>query len=671
MNVISSSYFTAKRHGGVCRGTVWRHDNMIRLCEYAVLIGPRLETFESQTTYLRGENPTTILFVVGASSLNDDIGFRLVTNQGTHLMFQATSQACRDTWVEALQLGLEVALMDPSDANGVYDRPKDTMKRLLSPRRKCASCGGTDTLRSSITPPSPTNGKQQPMCIVTASAAPVPHYGLEHRVDLCKDCETGQGLISHVEHIRAMTQSSRLEKDAISACRKACRLAMKKDSDAGEKDGSGSAKSLNDSLHVEISAESTKALVDVLQDSGTYGRWERQSQFLRSLGRSFLGGEIGVNDFLEQLDEAAGFESKDSSSLTALKKEAFRVAGDMGSALRLLVDLCLKPKESNNTHLICLLDFLLDLCREGNLSSVAFFWPQLCHLHLRLLPARDSDHLERVELLEDFLLTVACEHSIHLALQLVWSHTADLEESILSAVSADKLCKNRRFAVIRFICELESVLFGRESGWSGGSVALGRILRLSEHQGNRLKTLILDLNMMRREGRPQLSRSSRLKTIQVESAILPEDAAAEKLRVAKNADYYSSHLNFTRRLSDIAEKLRFMDVSARATALQQELNLLNVSGTMGGDPLNRIRESLIRVVRVPPNEGHVFRSKERTPVLLLMEVIDEDLAERDANSRLPSPRSDENETNVALSAQPHLASSDDEIKYGNGKPVLW
>jgi hypothetical protein len=64
---------------------------------------------------------------------------------------------------------------------------------------------------------------------------------------------------------------------------------------------------------------------------------------------------------------------------------------------------------------------------------------------------------------------------------------------------------------------------------------------------------------------------------------------------------------------------------------------------MGGDPLNRIMTTIastitttddiagvggfIRVVRIPSTEGHVFRSKERTPVLLLMEVIDESAEE--------------------------------------------
>jgi hypothetical protein len=103
----------------------------------------------------------------------------------------------------------------------------------------------------------------------------------------------------------------------------------------------------------------------------------------------------------------------------------------------------------------------------------------------------------------------------------------------------------------------------------------------------------------------------------------PEQAAQEALRIASNADYFSSHLSFVRRLGDVAEKLRHLDVQVRGETLERELALLNSSGSMGGDPLNWIQTNLTRVVRVPQKEGHVFRSKERTPVLLLMEVVEE------------------------------------------------
>jgi hypothetical protein len=98
----------------------------------------------------------------------------------------------------------------------------------------------------------------------------------------------------------------------------------------------------------------------------------------------------------------------------------------------------------------------------------------------------------------------------------------------------------------------------------------------------------------------------------------------QKLMVARNADYFSSHVAFSRRLADVAEKLRFLDLGQRASVLEEELVLLNSSGMLGGDPLNRCGSAqLTRVVRLPPTEGHVFRSKERTPVLLLIEVVTE------------------------------------------------
>jgi hypothetical protein len=97
-----------------------------------------------------------------------------------------------------------------------------------------------------------------------------------------------------------------------------------------------------------------------------------------------------------------------------------------------------------------------------------------------------------------------------------------------------------------------------------------------------------------------------------------------KGQIAKNAAYYSAHIMFARKLGDIAEKLRFMDVDKRSEALKLELKDVNASGKiLGGDPLNRLCEAgtLFNAVHLPANEGHVFRSKERTPVLLLAELV--------------------------------------------------
>jgi hypothetical protein len=197
--------------------------------------------------------------------------------------------------------------------------------------------------------------------------------------------------------------------------------------------------------------------------------------------------------------------------------------------------------------------------------------------------------------------------------------------------------------VLRFLCELESLLFDYSDGtgiWGVGCVSLGNMLSPTPNQVELLKQTAKSIQSLRQELQKQsegtttgalLTRSARARVALGNRLSTDEEQANEKLRIAKNADYFSCHLNFSKRLADIAEKLRFMDIQERPPFLEEELNLLNSSGTMGGDPLNRLSSSfgvngeqhLIRVVRIPSKEGHVFRSKERTPVLLLMEVIDE------------------------------------------------
>jgi hypothetical protein len=388
-------------------------------------------------------------------------------------------------------------------------------------------------------------------------------------------------------------------------------------------------------INVPPTATSTKALMDLLADPAQFGPLLRVSPFLKSIVHELSNGLIGVADFLEQLDDAVGSTGKrEADSLTELKKQAFRVAGDMGSAMKQILDHALPSKQVDNYYysntgtdmLACILEFLLDLCEEEELNSVAFFWPQLCHIHLRMLPPKNSAEQRRVDLVEDFLLTVASRYSVHLALELIWSHTADLEESLASA-PCPASCRRRRYAVLRFVCELESLLFDFDGGWGGGSVSLGKMLAATGDQMNLLKEMMKQVQALRKDVPEWLTRSARIDMLSNSNATLndagrpPEAAVQEKLRIAKNADYFSSHLSFTKRICDVAEKLRFMEVEERAQALQGELDLLNSSGAMGGDPLNEIQEHLVRVVRVPSTEGHVFRSKERTPVLLLMEIV--------------------------------------------------
>jgi hypothetical protein len=658
---------------------------------YCLLVGANLEMYESIQAYQRGDHPVSMVRIVGASAWNPSSNssatlasadarssFRLVTEQGTHLYCAAPTSTCRDLWLGALHSGLDRSLLEVGIPKQQPLQPPNPPKAgSFRARVKrvvyCYSCGKMDD---------PVSNPIRVKCV------PMPHYNKETRIDLCSSCLIAQGLLNHVYFVKELFASAQHERKALTEAKQLCWNAMKKSNplleqeaieaaaaaaaqaatestaastmttssatgeathESSSSSSNGSSKESNPStstawsmvdndplqlsqawIHLPPTPESIKSVMKLITTSAEFLSLQRVSLTLETCCQQIQQGLIGVPDMLEQIEDVMGTR-RELDQHAEMKKQAFRVAGDMGTAMKLLADLALPRSEyqqqqqqhSNLDLFICLLEFLLDLCQDGELASVAAFWPQLCQIHLRMLPCDNIAQLQRVELLEDFLLTVATRHSIHLALELIWSHTADLEESITSP-TCSPTCRRRRYAVMRFVCELESLLFGFSGGWGGGSVSLRKLLQPSPHQDELIKLYMAGIQEMRKEVPQGLTRSVRMEMLchpKIEKD--PEVAVQESLRVARNADYFSSHLNFTRRLCDIAEKMRFLDIKERAGALEIELGLLNASGTMGGDPLNRVLEHHIRVVGVPKNEGHVFRSKERTPVLLLMEVFDD------------------------------------------------
>ena len=154
-------------------------------------------------------------------------------------------------------------------------------------------------------------------------------------------------------------------------------------------------------------------------------------------------------DFLEELDELAdaaeassfydneggGGRAGCSGQELDRRKRSFKVAGDMSTALKLFHQHALPANEDRGDEdgadmLAVILEFFLELCDEGQAGALAFFCPQVCHVHLQMLPATGARQLARAEMVEDFLLTVSARHSVSLALGLSWGLAADLEESL-------------------------------------------------------------------------------------------------------------------------------------------------------------------------------------------------------------------------------------------------
>ena len=522
-------------------------------------------------------------------------------------------------------------------------------------------------------------GRYPPEHAMRIDASPLPEYGMEVRVDLCHDCSIAEGVLRHVRYLEGLYEADARDRAAMLLAWDEVKEVVdrQKWENAGlegEKKVDGTQSNGNTHICSEIdstiSGTSNLTFDEFLEDAllelvgtKTFLAHRLSSNTLDSLckgledhrhdcaqhfiecieecaqaaGRTyFLGGE---HDIITTSTNNGGLVNEAIS----MKKESFKVAGDMSAALKLLYQYAL-PSESRKlpptSHLRCsrlrddadmlkaILEFFLDLCEQGQIDAIAFFWPQLCHIHMQMLPPRDTEEMIRVELMEDFLLTVSIRYSVHLALNLVWGLTADLEEGLGSSTS-NSVTRRRSFAILRFVSEMESLLFDFEGGWGGGGVSLRGMLSPTQHQATLLRGAMSLVQLRRRFGSHFLTRSVRLDNLRAEAlekiGNTPSSVGSIASRglIAQNAAYFSSQITFARKLGDIAEKLRFMRVEERSEALRWELKEINESETMlGGDPLNRMCKSgIFKTVHIPIDEGHVFRSKARTPVLLLAELV--------------------------------------------------
>lgn len=627
MNVISvasglsSSYPLTERRYGVCTGTLTCSMKSVsgNYCQWA---GCTLTVYESYACFQRGDAALFIFYIVGASSdhsSSSEVSIRMVTSNGTNVIGHALSPACKDIWLSAIRSGLEGSLLSSSETSTIDFNLKPPQPQAKPPRsyttKYCVSCGvwdGTKSVNFSI---------------------PIPQYGKEERQNVCKSCYTTQGLINHCLFEKFCREGAKREREALAEARELCYSVLVSEGPSTP-------------ANIQPTIESTERLVKLVKETSSYASYRQRSPTLDRLSGELLDGRIGVAEFMEHIDEDLGVSVE--SDMAAMKKEAFKLAGDMGTAIKLLFEYCLS--ETNrplaNEMVKCILDFLVELCTKEGVGSVAFFWPQICHIHLCMLPARDDADNQRIDLMEEFIWTLCSRFSVHLALELVWSHTADLEESLSTAPCSDA-CRARSFAILKFLCVLESRMLSTNDAWCGKSNVLGKMLLPTKDQARVLLAIDKGGDVILKDADPSDGVYENETGNTVEGV-----TAEEKLRLTLNAEYFSSHLSFTSRVCDIAEKLRFLDIKERPGALEEELNLLNSSGVLGGDPLNLPRNELVRVARVPSTEGHVFRSKERTPVLLLMETVSEAKIEAEEKSVV----AEEAPKDTASGVEPQLAA---------------
>ena len=691
------------------------------------------------------------------------LSFTIITFPGTHIDCVALSADDRDTWLAAIQAGLHISLAGYTDTLAVLAKYTHTntatqthaclpltdqqqaqlqlyeANKLAPPTPRVSEQPLDYTtlhpILHSIVAPTPISTQQDSTIIANVNYCnscgrlppehitarpnymygfPMVQYGLENKVaNLCYPCLIAQGVLRHLITTVDIYAADAMDRAAFVTARQlvldhlqlllpeytpqASRLQLTEDT----------------SINKIMEFLQTPTFVTFRRQSQRLDQcclWlERRVQVLHQDHTHIHLHELFTDYVAEYIDVLNQQEilncSTDKQNIGIMKKEALKVAGDMGTAIKLLYEYAIPHASSEASHstvirsslglgdsismshgststemFSSILEFFLDLCKEGQLASIAFYWPQICQIHLQMLPPLDMHSLARVELMEDFLITVSTMHSIHLALELTWNCIADLEESLgPNRDSAAPSCRRRKFAVLRFVSELESYIFDFDGGWGGGSVSLRGLFTPSDHQGTLIRSYMGILQMYRQFSRHFLSCSTRLEKLHSEALeyvatttssrhpLSDDDSHTHAMRnvnKARHAEYFHSQIMFTRRLGDIAEKLRFMDIDSRMSTLQCEIELLNASGRLGGDPINKItqlNDSLINVLQIPSSECHVFRSKARTPILLLMEVEHErSICTSLSNQRLTEPT----ETSLKVDDIRLIATEDSDEEEG-------
>ncbi|KAK7230491.1 1-phosphatidylinositol 4-kinase [Aureococcus anophagefferens] len=111
-------------------------------------------------------------------------------------------------------------------------------------------------------------------------------------------------------------------------------------------------------------------------------------------------------------------------------------------------------------------------------------------------------------------------------------------------------------------------------------------------------------------------------------------------------DVLAREMRFVRAMCDVAEAMRSVEHGNRPARLKKELEALPRRTPLAHSPINAtyvVTESgarslhLGRVARIPPNEGHVFKTKARAPTLMLLETVDDPKAGADLPARAASP----------------------------------
>jgi len=374
------------------------------------------------------------------------------------------------------------------------------------------------------------------------------------------------------------------------------------------------------------------------------------------------GGQIDAAEFTELLKADARLKDERENGMLAEFQATLAQPGvgdDAITLLRLLFDL---RDEGQPVKYALVLQRLLAIA-QTDLAAVDFVLPQLLQVYVLMSDRGGVGQVLQLEALEDFLVKICSMSTAQIPLRVVWSMMGYYEDTLQPNAPASLTA--RRGRIIRLTLHVEAAVrgdvhhFNEEilSIFSFAAPAQLALLRrewalVQECRQHPLLRPFPPITVFRKM-HGEIGDDPKVASLAIAETLRAYDRSysARAREVGKKGGsqamicssagggggagagvkeggkgegeliYFTTQMNFVKELTDTAESLRHIDPSLRRETLRATLQRIQNENRGVYFPITRDFGSMPRIIRVCVDEGAVFRSKARVPVLICFEVI--------------------------------------------------
>jgi len=482
-----------------------------------------------------------------------------------------------------------------SDTCGISGQPLGRS----NPKHFCLSCGGAFALE------------------YCSDEVPLLHFKYQQAVRVCRNCLLAQYFLNHLKLLNATLRTHLHELEL-----EGCSVADK------------------NSAKIRVFRQSSPEVVLAWQ--------------------LYEGGQIDAAEFTELLKADARLKDERQNGMLAEFQTKLAQPGVGDDAIKLLRFLFDLRDEGQPVKYALVLQRLLAIA-QTDLAAVDFVLPQLLQVYVLMSDRGGVEQVLQLEALEDFLVKICCMSTAQIPLRVVWSMMGYYEDTLQPNAPASLTA--RRGRIIRLTLHVEAAVRGDVHCFSeeilsifsfAAPVQLALLRRewslvqeCRQHPllrpfppmtafrkmhgeiGDDPKVASLAIaETLRAYDRSYSARAREMGHHGGSRAMFSTTSAGDGRGAGKENEKeeaglisFTTQMNFVKELTDAAESLRHIDPSLRRETLRATLQRIQNEYHGVYFPITRDFGSMPRIIRVCADEGAVFRSKARVPVLICFEVI--------------------------------------------------